>query len=89
MVDFDHIAVTAAIARENHGARRGGMHHGAPGTGEIDARMEGIAAGEGIDAGAEAAGPFESWPLTGTVSGTWRMAPSNSSIWLSTAEAFR
>ena len=56
VIDFHHIAVAAAIAGEHHGARRRGMHHAAPGTGEIDAGMEGIAAGEGIDARAEAAG---------------------------------
>src|SRR5690348_13564742 len=56
VIDFHHIAVTAAIAREHDQARRGRVHDAAPGTGEIDAGMKGVAAGEGIDPGPEAAG---------------------------------
>src|SRR5689334_14213141 len=59
MVDFHHVAVGALVSGEKHNARRRGGNLGAPGTGEIDARMKGVAAGKGIDAGAEAAGTIE------------------------------
>src|SRR3954465_15611239 len=49
VIDLPHIAIAATIAGEHHGARRRGMHHAAPGAGEINAGMEGEAAGEGID----------------------------------------
>ncbi len=42
MVNFDHIAVTAAIACEYHLARRGRGDGGAPGSGEIHAGMESV-----------------------------------------------
>src|SRR5258706_3938893 len=59
VVDFHHIAVAAAVASEHHDPRRGCMHHRAPGARKIDPGMEGVAAGKGVDTGAEAARPVE------------------------------
>src|SRR5579859_6058864 len=62
VIDFHHIAITAAITGEHHHTGRGGMHHTAPRTGEIDAGMKGITAGEGIDPRTKSAGSVEIHP---------------------------
>src|SRR3954471_7576994 len=59
VIHFHHIAIGAAIAGEHHGAGCGGLDPRAPGTGEIDAGMKGIAAGKGIDTRTEAAAAVE------------------------------
>src|ERR1700690_3698698 len=56
MINFDHVAVTAAIACEYHLARRGRGRRGAPWSGEIHAGMESVMVGEGIDPRSEADG---------------------------------
>src|SRR6185312_10380715 len=53
VVDFHHVAVTASGSGENDGPGGGGADRGAPGAGEIHARVEGIVAGEGVYPGAE------------------------------------
>src|ERR1043166_915873 len=59
MVNFNHVSVRSPVAGETHGSRCGSSDTRAPGAGKVHAGMKGIVAGEGIDAGAEAAGPFE------------------------------
>src|SRR5665213_1335566 len=44
MVDFHHVAVTAAISCKNHHARRGRGDRGAPRAGEIQAWVKGVMA---------------------------------------------
>src|ERR1700722_9757169 len=59
VVDFHHVAITAPISSENNRAGGGSADRSAPGAGKIHPRMKGVAAGKGVEPGAEAAGKVE------------------------------